>query len=185
MPIFLNNFLIAGRFMKLSLAYFNDPVLRRKADRVNHIDDNLRELVEGMIKMMHALDGIGIAAPQVHRSVSLFVTCVPSEHDDEYLPGKDRVFINPQILSKSKGTQVNSEGCLSLPNIYLNVTRPKTIKIQATDLDGNIFEETMTGYVAANFMHENDHLQGTLIVDHLSLEERKALAQLLSENINR
>ena len=50
--------------MKLSLAYFNHPVLRRKADRVNHIDDNLRELVEGMIKMMHALDGIGIAAPQ-------------------------------------------------------------------------------------------------------------------------
>src|SRR5580658_9995892 len=117
--------------MKLPLAYYNDEVLRKKAQRVNHIDDQLRQLIDDMIETMHDRNGIGLAAPQVFQSLTLFVTCVPSQqHNGKMLPGRERVFINPQIIHYSKETQSFSEGCLSIPNIYLKVTRPSTITFQ-------------------------------------------------------
>lgn len=167
--------------MKLPLAYYNDPVLRKKAARVDYIDDQLRLLIDHMIETVHAINGIGLAAPQVFQSLSLFVTCVPTLNATrQYTPGKIRIFINPEILSFSEETQTFSEGCLSIPNIYINVTRPSKIKIQATDLHGNRFEEELSGFAATNFMHENDHLHGILITDYLRTEEKKSLKELLA-----
>lgn len=167
--------------MKLPLAYFTDPILRKKTERINHIDDDLRRLIEDMIDTIHEHDAVGLAAPQVFRSISLFITHVPIKRNGKWLSGKERVFINPQILSFSKETQVNSEGCLSLPNVYFNVTRPLTIQIQATDINGKTFEETMTEFEACNFMHEYDHLQGILTIDHLSLEEKQGFEKMFRD----
>ncbi|WP_042280564.1 peptide deformylase [Candidatus Protochlamydia sp. R18] len=170
--------------MELSLAYYNHPILRKKTECVNHIDDALRQLIYDMIETMHTMKGIGLAAPQVHHSISLFVTCVPVKNKNGlWESGKDRVFINPQILSMSEETQTFSEGCLSIPNLHMNVTRPAKITIQAVDLEGNLFEEIFTGLQATNFMHEYDHLNGILIIDYYSLEERKSLEQLFSTSI--
>lgn len=165
--------------MKLKIAYYNDPVLRKKAERVNQIDDELRQLVSDMIETMQATNGIGLAAPQVHRSLALFITYVSfQDANGEWLPEKLRVYLNPQILSYSDKMQVFAEGCLSIPNIHINVKRPASIKILATDLDGNPIEDTLTGFPATNFMHEFDHLNGILITDHLSPKERQELEKL-------
>lgn len=165
--------------MKLTIAYYNDPVLRKKVERVNHIDDDLRKLVSDMIETMHATNGIGLAAPQVHRSIALFITYVPYQGPNgELLYEKERVYINPEILSYSEKMQMFSEGCLSIPNIHINVKRPASIKIRATDLEGNTIEDTLSGFPATNFMHEFDHLNGILITDHLSPKERAELEKL-------
>ncbi len=166
--------------MRLKLAYYDDPVLRKKTERVNLIDDKLSQLVDDMIETMLACDGVGLAAPQVHHSLNLFVTCIPfRKPSGEWIPGKPRIFINPEIISYSKELQIFSEGCLSIPNFYMNVERPKTIDIRATDIHGQIFEETLSNFEATNFMHEYDHLNGILIVDYYSPEAKKSLERLL------
>lgn len=170
--------------MKLPLAYYTHPILRKKAERIESINDELRQLVDDMIETMHANQGIGLAAPQVHRSLALFVTCVPVERPRKRMGSEqNRVYINPQILSRSEKTQVFSEGCLSIPNLYVNVKRPASIKIQATDLEGKTFQAVLSGYEATNFMHEYDHLEGTLIIDHLPIEERKLLVDLFTSTL--
>jgi peptide deformylase len=170
--------------MKLPLAYYHDPILRKKAERVNQIDDSLRLFISDMIETLHATKGIGLAAPQVHRSIALFVSCVPTKNKQgQWEPGQVRVFINPQILSVSEEKQTFTEGCLSIPNLHMHVTRPAIITIQATDIEGNIFEETLSGLPATNFMHEYDHLNGILIIDYYSLNERKALETLFHDSI--
>lgn len=166
--------------MELTLAYYTDPVLRKKVERVDLIDDELRQFVANMIETMQVTNGIGLAAPQVHRSIAVFVTCVPVQKPNgEWVEGKVRIFINPEIVSSGNEMQTFTEGCLSLPKIYVKVTRPSSIKIKATDLDGNSFEEILSGFTATNFMHEYDHLKGVLIIDHLEVDERKALCDLL------
>lgn len=167
--------------MKLKLAYYNDPFLRKKAERVNQIDDDLRQFVADMIETMHATDGIGLAAPQVKRSIALFITFVSRQGSGrKKSPPEERVFINPTILSYSESKQTFTEGCMSIPNMYFNVTRPSQITFQATDLNGQTFEETMQGFEATNFMHEYDHLQGILITDYLPPSEKQALKELLT-----
>jgi len=162
--------------MKLPLAYHPHPILRQKAERVNYIDDALRQLVNDMFETMHLSRGIGLAAPQIFRSITLFVSCVPILSDGKWFRGKNRIFINPQIISQSSEMQQSEEGCLSIPQIHVTIARPQSIHIQATDLTGSHFEETLTGLPAANFLHEYDHLQGILNIDYLSEQERKKIA---------
>lgn len=167
--------------MKLPLAYYPDPILRKQAERVNYIDDSLRQLVSDMVETMHESRGIGLAAPQVFHSLTLFVSCVPFQVEGKWYRGKNRVFINPKIISSSPNMQLSEEGCLSLPKIPVTVLRPTSIQIQATDLTGKTFEENLEGLHAANFLHETDHLNGVLIIDYLKDEERKNIEPLLEE----
>ncbi len=167
--------------MTLPLAYYPDPILRKKGERVNQIDDSLRQLVMDMVETMHANRGIGLAAPQVSYSITLFVTCVPIQIDGKWYRGKNRVFINPKVLACSEEPQLSEEGCLSIPKIPVTVTRPASIQIQATDLTGQTFEETLQGLHAANFLHELDHLNGILIIDYLNEEKKKMIEPLLEE----
>lgn len=167
--------------MKLPLAYYPDPILRQKAERVNYIDDALRQLVSDMVETMHAQRGIGLAAPQIFQSITLFVSCVPIQVNGKWYRGQNRVFINPKIIGTSPETQLSEEGCLSIPKIGVTVTRPACLQIQATDLTGQTFEETFEGLQAANFLHEYDHLQGVLIIDYLTDEERKKIDAQLEE----
>ncbi len=170
--------------MKLAISYYTDPVLRKKAERVEHIDDALRQFVADMLETMHDKRGIGLAAPQVGRSIALFITYVPmKKQDGRKMPPQERIFINPEVLQVSEETQTFSEGCLSIPNLYINVTRPSSIKIKTTNLQGETFEETLSGFEATNFLHEYDHLQGILITDRLKDSERNILINLLSHPV--
>lgn len=168
--------------MILKIAYYPDPILLKKAERVNYIDDSLRQLVRDMVETMHANRGIGLAAPQVFHSLNLFVSCVPYQNSEgRWFRGRNRVFINPEMISSGPETQITEEGCISIPNVPVKVQRPQTIRIQATDLTGNRFEDTFEGLFAANFLHENDHLNGILILDYLTEDERRAIDVQLQE----
>ena len=168
--------------MRLPLAFYPHPVLLKKTERVNHIDDALRHLVYDMVETMHVNDGIGLAAPQIFHSLSLFVSCVPRKRaDGRWYAGKNRVFINPKLIKQSDETAPSPEGCLSIPNIPVTIQRPTSILIQATDLTGQTFEETLTGLDSFNFLHETDHLNGILIIDYLSNDEREKIAEQLEE----
>jgi peptide deformylase len=168
--------------MKLSLAYYGESILRKKCERVNEINEELRQLVNDMVETMMAHDGIGIAAPQVHHSIALFIINVPIPTENgHWLPPKLRVFINPKIIAHSEELWGLEEGCLSIPTIYGTVHRPIKIKVEATDLDGNVFIEEFVGYEARAIMHENDHINGVLFIDRLHGKERKELELRLRE----
>lgn len=168
--------------MKLPLAYYGDPILRKKGARVDEINDEIRQLVNDMIETMLENNGIGIAAPQVHKSLTLFVTYAPVKGaDDKWHPGKIRVFINPKIISYSEEQTIYSEGCLSIPKLYSEVARPSKITIEATDLEGNRFTEEFQDFEAHIVMHENDHINGVLFIDRVHGKERKELEPKLKE----
>lgn len=168
--------------MKLPLAYYGDPILRKKAAHIEAIDDDIRNLAQDMIETMEAHDGIGLAAPQVHRSVALFIISVPIQNpDDSWTPGPLKVFINPKILSYSDDLWGYSEGCLSIPTVYEEVLRPFKVTIKATDLEGNEFVEEFEELAAHAVMHENDHVNGVLFIDRLPPKKRKQLDQVLRQ----
>lgn len=168
--------------MKLPLAYYGDPILRKKTSPVHEINDVIKQLVTDMNETMEANDGCGLAAPQVHQSISLFITCIPRYIDEEtVLPGELRVFINPKIISYSEETWACKEGCLSIPGLREMVSRPLKVTIQATHLDGQLFEEEFVGFDAHVIMHENDHLNGVLYIDRLPPKRKKEIESFLRE----
>lgn len=167
--------------MKLPLAYYGSPSLRKKARPVEKITPEIKAFVADLLETMHASNGIGLAATQVHNEFAIFVTCVPVPGpDNRWHPGKDRIFINPKILGYSEELFTWDDGCLSIPGIFCPVNRPYKIRIQAQDLDGNIFEEDMEALFAFNFMHENDHLNGVLFIDRMDRKSRKEIEPILA-----
>jgi peptide deformylase len=180
------NLMAAGQLRLLPLAYYGHPILRKKADPVLKITDDVRKLVEEMIETMDACDGIGLAAPQVHHSIKLFIIRKPIETGDGRVEfGEVKVFINPKVSMPSSETWIESEGCLSIPTIHGDVERPKEITIEYSDLDGNLIKERVSGWQARVIMHENDHINGVLFIDHLSEEEKKNIEPLLQNLRNR
>jgi peptide deformylase len=168
--------------MKLPLAYYGDAVLRKKAARVNEINDTLRQLVSDMKETMDANNGCGLAAPQVHQSLTLFITCIPRYVDEQMVsPGELRVFINPKILSYSSEVWPCPEGCLSIPGLHETVIRPLKVTMQFTDLEGNTLTEEFVGFDAHVMMHENDHINGVLYIDRLPPKRKKEIEGYLRE----
>lgn len=168
--------------MKLTLAYYGDSVLRKKTSLIETITDEIKKLVEDMAQTMDENNGCGLAAPQIHQSIALFITCIPRYHEDgTQSPGTLRVFINPKILSYSPETWTLDEACLSIPKLRGNVERPVKVTFQATDLDGNTFVEEFVGYDARVMLHENDHINGVLYIDRMPPKEKKKLEPFLQE----
>lgn len=169
--------------MILKLAYYGDPILRQKGAQIAEITDEIRGFVNDMIETLHSMpNAIGLAAPQVHRSLSIFVIEVPELGENKtWTPGVLRVFINPKILSVSENSCIYQEGCLSIPNIYEDVERPIEVTIEAQDLEGNKFVEKFQGYTARAILHENDHVNGVLFVDRIRGKKRQDLEPLLRE----
>lgn len=166
--------------MLLRLAYYDEPILRKKVSPVEKIDDELINFINDMIETMNHYDGAGLAAPQVFRSAAVFLTNIPKKTSDgEWGDPVLRVFINPKILAVSEQSWTHSEGCLSIPNIYEDITRPVTIKIEATDLERERFQEELSGWDARTFLHENDHLNGVLLIDRVKGKRRKEIDPLL------
>ena len=160
---------------ELQIINWPDPRLLKVSEPIATIDASIRELAVRMLEMMREAKGVGLAAPQVGKNIRLFVINPTGE------PGDNRVYVNP-ILTEAEGEEEAEEGCLSLPDIHVTVPRSKTIRMQATDLEGQPIDIKETGYVARIWQHENDHLNGVLITSHMGLGDklryRKALKQL-------
>lgn len=166
--------------MLLPLAYYGNPILRKKAQNIEKITPEIRQLVSDMIETVKEQNGVGLAAPQVHQSVALFIILAPIEQPDGTFLFTDlHIFINPKITSASKEMCTHGEGCLSIPKLYSDVDRPETITVKAMDLEGNEFEKEFHGYVARQIMHENDHLNGILFIDRIHGKRRKELEPAL------
>jgi peptide deformylase len=151
----------------LPLVYHPDDRLTVPVDPVAHLDDDLVQLTSGMIETMRAANGIGLAGPQVGRMQRLFVVHVPND--------EPRVFVNPEIVAVSPDEWSYEEGCLSIPGIYADVTRPTAITVEAIGADGNAFRLDADGILARVILHEYDHLEGILFLDHLSRRKRERL----------
>ncbi len=174
------NFLTINETRVLPIACYGEPVLRKKALPVEEVTEELRVLVSEMIETMDAFDGAGLAAPQVHHSIRLFVMRVPEEpHADPARVGKVKVFINPKLSSPSEEMVKGTEGCLSIPTSRGDVRRPKEITVEYTDLEGNKVTERLRAWEARVIMHETDHLNGILYIDRMEPREKSKLDPLL------
>lgn len=171
--------------MELPLAYYGDPILRKKTSPVTHIDDQIRRLIDDMTETMRKNDGIGIAAPQVHQSLAICIVCPPvivgEGEDRKIIEGTPRVFINPKLSNPSEHITSYSEGCLSIPKLHAEIIRPASITVEAMDINGNIFTEELFGMEARILMHENDHLNGVLFIDRIQGKKRQALEPQLQQ----
>lgn len=167
------HFLTISETRILPLAYYGEPVLRKKAERIEEITPEIRLLAQEMIETMDAFDGAGLAAPQVHHAIRLFVMRVPQEpHADPKEVGAVKVFINPKLSSPSEEMAKGVEGCLSIPTLQGDVKRPKEITVEYTDLDGKQITRRVKGWEARVIMHETDHLNGVLYIDRMESRAR-------------
>ena len=147
---------------------FGDPVLKTVADEIVNIDAKLVRLTEEMFGVMYDAPGIGLAAPQIGIQRRLFVYDI----DDD-----PRVIINPKIV-ESSGEWVYDEGCLSIPGLYVEMLRPRRIVVQGIDLDGNDVQFEADELLSRLFQHEIDHLDGVLMFDRMTPEQRKKAVTL-------
>jgi peptide deformylase len=149
----------------LQLHLLGSPVLRQHTLEVKTVDDEVRRLVEDMFETMDAAKGIGLAANQVGVSRRVAVVDVA---------GDRFAMIDPRII-ETEGRAAAEEGCLSIPDIYADVTRPERVVIEALDSWGNRYRKEAVGLMARAIQHEIDHLDGILFLDHLSLIKRQML----------
>jgi len=149
------------------IVIYGDPVLRETAETVENINREAKDLVAAMIATLKRANGLGLAAPQVGVSQKIFIVDLSALELTEQV----RVFINPEIVETS-GEITMEEGCLSFPGLFQKVTRPEQVVIKAIDLDGYEFTLEASGILARAILHEYDHLEGTLFIDHLSTVSR-------------
>lgn len=148
----------------MKVVHLGDEILRQKAVPVETIDDEIRELAREMFVTLVEEEGVGLAAPQIGRSIRMFVV----KADD----GVERVFINPQIVATSSEQVTYEEGCLSIPKLYEDVVRPERITIQARNEKGRRFNLEADGFLARVIQHEYDHLEGILFIDRISPDKK-------------
>ena len=169
--------------MVLPVYVYGMSVLRRVAPDIPEDYEGLDQLLEDMFETMRASDGIGLAAPQIGKSLRLFVVDTsPISEDKEEPELKDfkRVFINPYILEEWGDSWSFEEGCLSLPNVREEVSRPANVRIEYFDEKWNLIEEEFDGIRARVIQHEYDHLDGKLFVDRINPIRRKLLSARLN-----
>jgi len=171
--------------MPLVLSYYDNKILRKRARPIEEISEEIVQLAKEMIAIMDQNNGIGLAAPQVGKSLRLFIAKnYVVEEGGNLVFTTSQVYINPKLSMPSKETVIAEEGCLSIPGIYAEVERPFHICVEAQDLEGKLFIEEAEGLKARIIMHENDHLNGVLFIDRIDADARKRLEPLLQE-INR
>lgn len=143
--------------MLLRITKLGEDILRQKALPVEDINDEIRQLANDMFETMIEADGVGLACPQIGKSLRMFVLIA----DDDVR----RVFINPQIIKTSEEQSEYDEGCLSIPQVYETITRPVAVTIQAYNENGKPFTLDADGFLARIIQHEYDHLDGILYID--------------------
>lgn len=159
----------------LEIYQLGDRVLRQPAKRISKIDAEIRQMVREMLQTMYSEDGIGLAAPQVAINKQLIVV----DCDPENAAAPPLILINPMIKKSSRDLEVGQEGCLSIPGVYLDVTRPEAIEVSFKDEHGRPQTISAAGLLSRAIQHEIDHLNGVLFVDRV--ENKLALTQELTK----
>lgn len=178
----------------LPIYTYPEPVLAQVAKPVTVFDDKLEELVRDMLYTMYHAPGIGLAAPQVGTSLRMFVVDVDYDRDEvtnpdgstgvEFSNLRPMVFINPKFIKKS-GETVSKEGCLSVPDVYEEVSRAELVTVEYQDLKGNHHSLEADELFSICLQHENDHLDGVVFIDRLSPLKKKFFKQKLIKDKKR
>ena len=174
--------------MILPIIAYGDPVLRKVGKEIDKDYPNLDEFIESMTETMHGAKGVGLAAPQVGKSIRLFIIDASPFEENEELEEAERnflkdfkgVFINPKILNEDGDEWAFNEGCLSIPNINEDVFREETIDVEYLDKNFQTHKKTLDGLAARIFQHEYDHLNGILFTDKLSTLKKRLLKKKLA-----
>lgn len=168
--------------MVLPITAYGHPVLKKRAEEIDKNYPDLQKLIEDMFETMYETVGVGLAAPQVNRSIRLFIVdATPYAEEDKHAENFKKVFINPEITEENGEEDLFKESCLSLPNLSEYVSRQPKIRIRYMDEDFNEHEEEYDGMVARIIQHEYDHLEGILYVDRLSNFTRTLLKRKLKD----
>ncbi len=168
--------------MILPISVYGSPVLRAENKDVTAETGDIPKLVADMFETMYAAEGVGLAAPQVGRNVRVFVVDVTPWADEEpELENFRRAFVNPEIYWSSEQEELFNEGCLSLPGLHEDVSRPTTIRMRWLDENLQPHDEEFTGRPARVIQHEYDHLEGIVFTDRLAPLRRTLLKGRLTD----
>ena len=159
---------------------YGDPVLRQKAKEIDPGSD-LRQLIDDMYETMHNASGIGLAAPQIGKSLRLFVVDGTIIDDEPGMADFKKVFINPLMLEESGMPWDYEEGCLSIPNIREKISRKEILRIRYYDENWNLMEHRFEGMKARIIQHEYDHIEGKMFVDYLTPLRKRLLKGKLAD----
>jgi len=160
----------------LHIVHYPHPTLRHKSKPVKRVDRELAQIVQEMFQLMYASSGIGLAANQVDLPLRLFIVNLAAKPDE----GEELVFINP-VITRPKGNEESEEGCLSFPELWGPVKRPKQVTVNAFTLKGEEIIAEITGMLARVIQHETDHLDGVLFPDRMSATATAQAQPLLEE----
>jgi len=173
----------------LPIVAYGSPVLKKVCEDIDADHEGLQELIDNMFETMYEASGVGLAAPQIGKSIRLFIVDASPFAEDEGLSEEDRtqltdfkkVFINAEIISEEGEPWGFEEGCLSIPDIREEVMREPEVTLRYSDRDFKEYEETFTGLAARVIQHEYDHIDGVLFTDHLTAFKRRLLKRRLEE----
>ena len=165
--------------MNLKIIKYGSPILRKKSAEITQ-NDNVALIAKNLFNALKKEGGLGLAGPQVGISKRIFVidTSLLAE-EDPLITKIEAAIVNPEIIWLSNEKEYYKEGCLSIPGIFEDVLRPKTIKVRYYDINFNLMEERLDGIKARIFQHEYDHLEGILFIDRLSTLKRTLLSSKL------
>jgi len=155
----------------LPIKIYGEEVLRQTSKPVENIDGEIAQFLEDMNQTMLAAKGLGLAANQVGRTLRAFSVDL-SQFD---VLSEPKIIINPEIVEMNGDLITGEEGCLSFPGLYQMIARPRKIVIKSINLDGNEYFYEAEGLIARVFLHEIDHLNGTLFIDKLSAAQRNLI----------
>ncbi|MFW6122035.1 MAG: peptide deformylase [Petrotogales bacterium] len=156
----------------MTIKILGDPILREKSEKVTKFDETLQTFIKNLTEIMYKEDGVGLAAPQVGILKRIFV----------FNGGEgSKVIINPEIIEASAEKTEIEEGCLSIPDVYANVVRPKWVRMVYQDETGESYEEVFDNYAGRIVQHESDHLRGVLFIDRISSAKKILLKPKLKE----
>jgi peptide deformylase len=178
--------------MILPIVAYGHPVLRKRSHEIDESYPNLAKLIEDMWETMYASNGVGLAAPQVNKDIRLFVMdsaqIFANMDEDERkeenypdAPGTKQVFINAHVVEEIGDDWAYNEGCLSIPKIREDIYRAEEVTITYQDENFRSHKKTFTGITARIILHEYDHIEGKLFIDHLSPLKRKLLRRKLDD----
>jgi len=176
--------------MILPIVAYGHPVLREKTAQISPDYPQLDKLIEDMWETMYASNGVGLAAPQVNRSIRLFVVDstqifdnLDEDEKDQYPdgPGIKEVFINASIVSLNGEEWSYNEGCLSIPKIREDIYRNETVVMEYQDIEFNTHVRTFNGITGRVILHEYDHIEGKLFIDRISLLKKKLIKGKLED----
>lgn len=162
------------------IVMYGDPVLRQRAKNIEPNTD-IKQLVEDMFETLEAANGIGLAAPQIGKSLRLFIVDGTGIEDEPGMADFRKVFVNPEMVDESGTPWEFEEGCLSIPNIREKVSRKGEVRIRYYDENWNVSEEVYDGMKARIIQHEYDHIEGKMFIDYLTPLKKRLLKGKLAD----